>query len=64
MLAAVALLPLAPRLRIACAVLAAGMAFVVLALQLRTVGARRRNAASERTYARIERIRRQRERRR
>lgn len=64
MLAAGALLPLPPRVRVACAVLAAGMLFAVLALRLQTIGARRRNAASERTYARIARIREQRDRRR
>jgi lysylphosphatidylglycerol synthetase-like protein (DUF2156 family) len=56
-LACGALLPLAPHLRIASAVLAFGTIVVLLAARLRMHAARRTHARTSGTYERIERIR-------
>ena len=64
LLAAAALLPLPARIRLACVALACATIVLLLLARLRAHGARRTDARVDGLYGRIERIRREREKRR
>jgi hypothetical protein len=64
LLAAAALLPLPAQLRLGCVALACATIVVLLLVRLRAHGARRTDARTDGLYARIDRIRSERENRR